>query len=276
MKYSGILPASICIFGVISHVFLIVAFIKDPLKCFKNSGTYLVENLAVSDLLTCLISPFSRHPLGTWHSALLFVKHITIGVSILTMAAISIDRFLMTANPVKYRVWVKGKFIIVWLASTWLIFSGISSETFIHYSFQNMAWHIRHTFEMTVIIFSGMMYWLTYYMLRKKQSKNLALENISNRQEHARVVKEKHFLKTISFIACIQIVCIVSSSIFFSYRTFQGSLMPTDSPSAWILNDIFDGLFCLNFAVNPVVYVLRLPNYSKTFYLLYCCKAGKR
>ena len=252
MKYAGILPVSISIFGAIAHVFLIVAFIKDPLKCFRNSGTYLVGNLAVSDFLFCFIPPMAHHLIGTWRRVPLFVKHVSMDVSILTIAAISIDRFLMTVYPIKYRVLRKGKFIVVWMASAWLILSGISSETFIHYSLKSMAWHIRHTFETAVTIFSGVMYALTYYKL-KKQSKNWALKNISNRQEQARVMKEKHFLKTISFIASIQIVCIVSSTIFFSYRSFQGrgSLMPIDSPSAWILNDIFDGLFCLNFPVNP-------------------------
>jgi hypothetical protein len=44
----------ICAFGAISQVFLIVAFIKDPLKCFRNPATYLIVTLAVSDFLACL------------------------------------------------------------------------------------------------------------------------------------------------------------------------------------------------------------------------------
>ncbi len=39
------------------NVLLLVAFLKDPLKCFRNSGTHLVMNLAVSDCLTCLFAP---------------------------------------------------------------------------------------------------------------------------------------------------------------------------------------------------------------------------
>ena len=38
------------IFGAVSNVLLLVAFIKDPLKCFRNPGTYLVMNLSVSDV----------------------------------------------------------------------------------------------------------------------------------------------------------------------------------------------------------------------------------
>ena len=46
----------ICILGVVSNALLLVAFLKDPPKCFRNSGTYLVINLSVSDCLTSLFS----------------------------------------------------------------------------------------------------------------------------------------------------------------------------------------------------------------------------
>ncbi|XP_028397019.1 melanocortin receptor 5-like [Dendronephthya gigantea] len=266
MKYANILPSSICIFGVIAHVFLIVAFIKDPLKCFRNAGTYLVGHLAISDLLFCLASLVERHILVTWHLILLFVKHVCVGVSILTIAAISIDRFLLIVYPMKYRVFMKGKLIVVWSACIWLILSGISSEVFIRNSLNDLTVHIKHFSEITAIIFSCVMYGLTYFKL-KKQSRNLARESISHRQEQTRVMKEKRFLRTISFIACIQMVCIVPSIIFYNYQQFHAPR--EDNP----LHNI--GLFYLNFAVNPMVYILRLPNYQKTFCILYCCKAGR-
>ncbi len=46
------------VLGVISNTLLLVAFRKDPLKCFRNSATYLVMNLSVCDGLTCLFAPF--------------------------------------------------------------------------------------------------------------------------------------------------------------------------------------------------------------------------
>ena len=48
----------ISVLGVSLNVLLLVAILKDPLKCFRNSGTCLVMNLAVSDCLTCLVAPF--------------------------------------------------------------------------------------------------------------------------------------------------------------------------------------------------------------------------
>ncbi len=55
--YSDLPLITISVLGVALNVLLLVAFLKDPLKCFRNSGTYLVMNLAVSDCLTCLFAP---------------------------------------------------------------------------------------------------------------------------------------------------------------------------------------------------------------------------
>ena len=48
----------VCILGVVSNALLLVAFIKDHLKCFRNSGTYLVMNLSVSDCLSIMPAVF--------------------------------------------------------------------------------------------------------------------------------------------------------------------------------------------------------------------------
>ncbi|XP_028397081.1 delta-type opioid receptor-like [Dendronephthya gigantea] len=283
LGYTSILPVFICIFGVFAHVFLIVAFIKDPLKCFRNSGTYLVANLAISDLLTSLTSLIiflQRDLADPWCFEFLtlptvFASLVSISASILTIAAISIDLFVMTVYPIKHRVLMKGKVIFVWLACTWLISTGIAAPVFFPSTMNgvDLPLHILRDFATAVILFASVMYGLTCYKFMK-QTKNFALGHISNRQEHIRVMKEKRFLRTISLIACIQIVCVVPSAIFSNSRTLEAS--PTIDQSSLIPINIFATLFHANFAVNPVVYVLRLPNYRKTFYLLYSCKAGQR
>jgi hypothetical protein len=38
------------------------------------------------------------------------------------------------------------------------------------------------------------------------------------------------------------------------------------------LSFMADTLFFLNMAVNPFLYIWRLPKYRKTFLLMYCCR----
>ena len=269
----SILPRTICIFGVISNVLLIIAFIKDPLKCFRNPGTYLVINMAISDLLTSFLANFSTSVLQTSNWILQFVWITMTIVSILTLGSIAVDRFLMVVYPMKHRVFMKGKIIIVWSACIWLVALALPLRVSIPAIRSADQMEAINFFGAAVIIFTGVMYGMTYHKL-KKQSKNLALENLSNRQQQARAIKEKRFLKTIILVACIALACLAPALIFYHLTVLQDS--PIDGVAFRILTGIFAGIYYINFAVNPLVYVLRLPNYRKTFYLLYCCKRTSR
>ena len=103
------------IFGAVSNALLLVAFIKHPLKCFRNSGTYLVMNLSVSDCLTCVFySYIVVHPKPLIFQLILAWLAC---VSLVSITCISIDRFLIVAYPMKYRTTMKGKFMFLCIAA---------------------------------------------------------------------------------------------------------------------------------------------------------------
>ena len=260
----------ICTLGVISNVLLLVAFIKDPLKCFRNSGTYLVMNLSVSDCLTSLIGLVSNIIGGiSSRPILLHFSRWTAVVSFISIASISIDRFLMVTSPIKHRILMKGKVIVLWISAIWIMncavpFSLIFSDIDTTSARQGLS-----TFNMITIILSSVMYSSTYYKL-KKQSRNIALQNSTEgRAQEIRILKEKRFLKTIIIIACIAFVCTIPFFVlYFFYNSL--SFLVDDSQAFGFFFAVCISIFYMNFAVNPLIYVLRLPNYRKAFYLLYC------
>ena len=261
---------TICVLGAISQVFLVIAFIKDPLKYFRNSGTYLMANLAVSDFLTCFFASFSYCTPKTIYFPLQFCIWTSGAVSVLSIVSISFDRFLMVVYPLKHRVFMRGKVLVVWFTCIWLIgcVFAIKAILSLILAGNNERDRIFLNFlAATLIVLAGIMYGLTYFKL-KKQSKNFAVVNLSNRQQHARVIKEKRFLRTIILVACIALVCFVPSTILHPSAVLHGYT----GVIADVLADASANMLYVNFAVNPLVYVLRLPNYRKTFYLLYCCK----
>ena len=265
----SVFPHAICIFGVISNVLLITAYIKDPLKCFGNSGTYLMKNLAVSDLLTCFIASFSSFVPKKWFWLLQLIWIPTTTASVLTIASISFERFFMVVYPMKHRVLTKGKAMTAWTVCIWLFGFIVQLKTFLFFLKDITATTALTIFVEVVIVIAGIIYVITYYKLKKK-SNNLALENVSNQQRQTRNTKEKRFLKTIIIIACIEFACVVPTSIFYHLAVLEKLF--GKGMVAQIVNSISTGVYYVNFAVNPLVYVLRLPNYRKTFYLLYCCK----
>ena len=256
----------ICFLGAISNVLLLVAFIKDPLKCFRNSGTYLVMNLSVSDSLVCLLGPFflgiGNEILGTVSQSIIECLIFSFGgISFFSITSISIDRFLMVAYPIKHRILIKGKVIILWVAAIWIA-SCVISSLFQVYIPNNRS--IVNVCSIIAILLSAVMYSSTYYKL-KKQSRNLAAVNTNeSRAQEIRNLKEKRFLNTIIIITCVSVGCVLPSMIFYT------SASPKDSITSEVLETTSLSIFYTNFVVNPFIYILRLPNYRKTFFLLYC------
>ena len=258
-----------CILGVVSNVLLLVGFLKDPLKCFRNSGTYLVMSLSVCDCLTSLLTVFiyitHRY---FWHRSMGFFINWISGVSFVSIASISIDRFWMVSSPIRYRILMKGKVVILWIAAIWMINLLISLFLFISDVNTTTAVQGFCAYSVIVIILSSVMYSSTYYKLRK-QSRNMALHNSTDgRAQEMRILKEKRFLKTIIIIACIAFICIVP--FFALYLLKYSLLLVNDLQAFMIFYAVSTLIYQINFAVNPLIYILRLPNYRKTFYLLYC------
>jgi hypothetical protein len=85
---------AVCIAGAISQMVLLICLIKNPLKCFRNSSTYLVANLAVCDLAVVLEMIF-----GMFNSLDLYVRSLSH----------TVDRYVMVAYPFKHRLLMSGK-----------------------------------------------------------------------------------------------------------------------------------------------------------------------
>ena len=208
----------VCILGVVSNSLLLVSFIKDPLKCFRNSGTYLVMNLSVSDCLSCLLYlalNIIRRISSPWIFS--FFLNLMRGVSLVSIASISIDRFWMVSSLIRHRILMKGKIIVLWIAAIWIVNILISVSLVISdVSYTNEKRGLC-AYSVIVIILSSVMYSSTYYRL-KKQSRNVALKNSTEgRAQEIRILKEKRFLKTIIVIACIAFICLVPFFVLFSY-----------------------------------------------------------
>ena len=267
--YSDIPLTTICILGVVSNGLLLLAFFKDALKYFRNSATHFVMNLSISDCLTCLFALFvyitANYMTPEIHKITLFPFESFATVSLVSLISISIDRFLMVAYPIKHRILMKGKVIALCLAVIWIFGCSLSGIKLL-FGWQNEIY--IYSGGAVGIALSAVIYAATYHKL-KKQSRNITLQNSGeSRAQEIRILKEKKFLNTIILIACVAFLCIVPFMVFSRINSnpsnLSGNILVIE-----IFNEIFLFFFYANFAVNPIIYVIRLPNYRKTFYLLY-------
>ena len=261
----------ISIVGLVSNVLLLVAFIKDPLKCFRNSGTYLVINLSASDCMMCIFSLalYITPRTNVLYPFLSFFVFWMGLASFVSITSVSIDRFVMVTYALKYRILMNGKVMILWISAIWIFSCAIPLFRLLSDRHDLDSRRVLYIFSVIIIIQSSVMYSSTYYKL-KKQSRSIVLQNSNgNHAQEIQILKEKRFLRTIIIIASIAFVCFIPylvCSVLYSYLR----LLEDNLQAFLVLQAVFTSIFYINFAVNPSIYVLRLPSYRKTFYILYC------
>ena len=271
-RYRDIPMYIIGLYGVVSNVLLLIAFIKDPLKCFKNSATYLVANLAVSDFMVSLCQPYKD-----WIVHLTFRAILTMAtsVSMLTIISIAADRCLMVTYPFKHHYMMSGRKITIWLTFVWVSSLIVFIRSIGFREKKNIyQFSVSVYLTVTIILVTSILYVLTFISLRK-QARKLALQNESglDRSQEIRLLKERRFLWTIFLVAFITFIGIVPFSILMHVSKIKGiRLDGTLALPLDILNYFLSVLFLFTFANNPLIYFLRLRNYRKTFHLLYCRK----
>ena len=223
-------------------------------------------NLAVSDCLMCLISlSFNITPRVTLCPIFYFFVYWIGSASFVSITSISIDRFFMVVCPIKHRILMKDKFMILWIAGIWIMNCVIPLFQMLWDGGETIGRQALLTVSVIVIILSAVMYSSIYYKL-KRQPRNVALQNSTEtRAQEIRILKEKRFLKTIIIIAC---AAFVSTLPYLVIDLLNGYLHFNNVFA--ILYTVSVSIFYINFAVNPLIYILCLPSYRKTFYLLYC------
>ena len=154
-----------CSVGIVANLMLLIAFVKNPLKCFRNSATYLVGNLALSDLF-CNVLFMVNISLSSEHEIAYPLFNISFYSSMWTIFSIALDRFLMITYPFKHRILMSDKKMGVWIVIIWFL-SCIHplKMIFVPDKFDSMA---KLGAGSVLIILTGLLYSRTYFTLRKQ------------------------------------------------------------------------------------------------------------
>ncbi|CAM9823609.1 unnamed protein product [Lampetra planeri] len=122
------LYALLTLVGVSGNLLLILVIART--KRLHNATNFLLGNLALSDLLVCLTcvpisAAFAFEPRGWVYGALLcylvaLLQPATVHVSVLSLTAIALDRYVVVAYPIRRRVAVRSCALtagFIWIAS---------------------------------------------------------------------------------------------------------------------------------------------------------------
>ena len=230
--------------GIVSHLLLLVCLAKDPLKCFRNSASYLVTNLALADFIVCTVG-LMQIIFAAKNGSVLCILNTVMMVSLFSIFSISIDRCMLTVHPFAHRVYLNGKRIAIWITLIWLV------------SFCHLVKEITYGPNKV----DAKIYLITYVTLRMQKKYFSQQSQCQNR------ALQQQFLKTIIIVALIEIFTIVPPSVGGLVNFFSRGGDST------VENAVFFQMYCLNFAINPFLYIWRLKNYRLTFCLVICRKA---
>ncbi|ALC48607.1 moody [Drosophila busckii] len=136
LNFAAIMTFLIMFVGICGNFLTVVALLKCPKV--RNVAAAFIINLCLADLLFCaLVLPFQglRFVQGTWrHGAVLcrlipFIQYGNIGVSLLCIAMITINRYVMITHHGLYARIYKRHWIAIMIAACWLVSYGMQLPT---------------------------------------------------------------------------------------------------------------------------------------------------
>ncbi|KAK6645391.1 hypothetical protein RUM43_001668 [Polyplax serrata] len=137
LTFAAVATVLIMVAGIIGNLLTILALIRCPR--IRNVASAFIMSLCIADFIFCiLVLPFSssRFIHGGWiHGSLLctlfpFLRYGNVGVSLLSIAMITINRYVMIAHYSVYSKIYKPCYIAVMIAFCWTLSYGMQLPTF--------------------------------------------------------------------------------------------------------------------------------------------------
>ena len=293
-------PASLSYFTAFFSIFLALvtvpgnflvclAIIKDPFRNLKTPFNYFLLSLTATDLVVgAVMDPFAAafHLHEALQINFLDIKilhglyFISTTASILTLAALTVDRYVAVASPVKYKTMVTSKRAIVTSVLIWLTALGFSFIYFklgfiiYSYSFIFVNTAVFSTFAVLIFVHVGILkrlrecskYWRDQGEVRRTQS-----ENQKNRNKHISMKKESKAAKTLrivllaffaSFLPALVMIYLLNVCAHCSCLMVH-----------W-LRDLEILVVLCNSGINPYLYAWRLPQFKRAFYKFLLLKSN--
>ena len=281
------LCASISSCGILLNSLLIVAFLKDPLKVLRTPSGMFILNIASIDftasctfllaasLRSSVFCYFTKKTIWSLDGVTDFLSAFFITLPFASYLCLAVERFCSIALPLWHRVHVTTRVCRYWILAVWL-FSFIQEgmimtfQTFLYDNFAKSTL-ARLALAWTTFLCSLVFYFASYISIQRQRRKLESREDTrSAKASKIRLQNEQNFLVTIS------IVCSMLFLSFIPYAIMIAIYIPVlDNPEGADQDkypSVKWGIFTIttNFAINPIVYLWRLPKYRKTFKKLYC------
>ena len=248
-----VLNAPLMLICIISNALVLAAILKTP--SLRSPSTVFLCSLAVSDLLVGLVVQpvyiaYELKPGAELTQAINTLFSLVGSVSLSTMTAISVDRFLALQYHMRYPSLMTERRAIYTTATIWLIGIVLSSITLWNRTFAVLAVGIA-----ICILISTFSYTRIYFIVRRHQLQiqvqQQAVESLNAEHNLNMVRSKKSALNTFIYYICM-ILC------YFPIFTFMLIVAVNPDLSGLMIWKVGNTLVFFNSSINPILFCWRL------------------
>ena len=269
MRKINIVTMSVTSVGALLNSVVLVAMAIDPLKILRKGPWVNILNLAIADFISC-ISCFCL-----W-GGMFFFKEVTqttqlystivvfgwgfgSSASFLFLAFLTVQIFLVTKFPIKARHWFTTRKIVSVGIVIWLFLLGLTL-TFI----------TQPDFPLNSrILIAGLGVILIALVVQFILNILVIVEIIRSRRStgNAENTKHRNIAKTVVILTLILFTTAFPFFVLSQMAALSGLGYFNEGQTAdilYYLSVCYLPIAMVNFAANPIIYALRLPNYRQT------------
>ena len=260
---------------IVANSLLLVTFLVDPLKIFRNPTSYFLIGLAIVDLLTALIQEpiyatcfmlmYFQHPSWTkcksWMKFAAYFSAFPISISASIVFAFTLTQYIVVASPLRYGRMITKKKALLSVVAIYLYHTlfcclplmGVPQET-------------KHAIDLffhryTVVLVTIVVYIILHYTMKKKMTAGRSLQS----EEGRHVQVQRSFARINVVLLIIMIMFFVPSVLLMTIRFFLDDIFTARyGIRVLVVNLMTDNLLYLKFLFDPIVYAWRMSKYRKS------------
>ena len=258
--------------GAIINALVLLCIQRNPLKCFRNSSSYLVGHQSFSDMITCLfmagyyIATFFDDSITKIFPTIIKIFVVLSVTGFVALFLVSLDRFLAIRFPIRYRIYVKSYLVPTLVVPIWLC----TLVLILLIVFQPASNTIITMFLLVsggILVFTKLcLHCIAFWTIKAKGSQLRRNESQTSNGQSQQVValkRETRFLFTVFLITVVVLLTTIPLLTSFyiygdmdSFHSFSGLLVFT---SYW-----------MGVIIGPCIYFIRLNNYHASLKKIIC------
>ena len=276
------IAAFLALVTIPGNALVLAAVIRNPHGNLRTPFNYLVLNLAVADLSVGLIVDtlsIIYHLHEGYNVSLpgfgIEIEHVAYLIactaSVLSMASMTVDRYLAVVHPVRYRVYQTKKRVTITCVAIWVLSSAVSCLYFLVGDFL-----YRFVFANVVVIFTFCILAFSFFRIHLALRRQRARLNVKDttsvhasrdRTQSNTVKYELRVTKMFRIILYWYVICYLPACVAIYVVNFCKTC--SCDVIHW-MRDMQLNFLLMSSAVNPYVYAWTSPRFRSAFLKILC------